>query len=92
MKQEKAQHTQGPWSYEMAKEMLRPFDSGIDTGHPESEANARLIAAAPLLLEALIGAQSAIRQALPHLPPDNEAVYCGEWLDEINAAIAATQQ
>lgn len=52
-----------------------------------SEANARLMAAAPDLLAALIGAQSALRKALPFLPPDNEAVYVGEWLDEANDAI-----
>jgi len=48
----------------------------------------KVYAAAPELLAALIGAQSALRKAVPHLPPDDEAVYCGEWLDEINAAIA----
>ena len=53
-----------------------------------SEANARLIAAAPDLLAALMGAQSALRKALPFLPPDNEYLYVGEWLDEVNEAIA----
>jgi hypothetical protein len=26
--------------------------------------------------------------ALPFLPADGEAIFCGEWLDEISAAIA----
>jgi hypothetical protein len=40
------------------------------------------------LLAALEGAQQAIRKALPFLPADDEAIFCGEWLDEINEAIA----
>jgi hypothetical protein len=39
------------------------------------------------LLSALIGAEKAILKALPHLPPDDEAVYCGEWLETIRQAI-----
>ena len=54
----------------------------------EGAANAQLIVTSPELLEALKGAQSALRKAMPYLPADNEAVYCGEWLDTINAAIA----
>ena len=52
------------------------------------KATAQLFAAAPDLLAALIGAQSALRKALPFLPPDNEYLYVGEWLDEVNEAIA----
>lgn len=51
----------------------------------------RLAAAAPELLAALRGAQSALRKALPYLPADGEAVYAGEWLDEINEAIAKAE-
>lgn len=54
----------------------------------ETEANARLIAAAPELLAALVGAEKALVKALPLLPPDKEAVFCGEWLAEIRDAIA----
>jgi len=48
-------------------------------------------AAFEAMVAALKGAQSALRKALPFLPADNEAVYCGEWLDEINEALALAQ-
>lgn len=41
------------------------------------------------MLAALKGAESALRKALPYLPADKEAVYCGEWLVEIQEVIAA---
>lgn len=44
-----------------------------------------------LLLAALEGADKAITAALPHLPADGEAVFCGEWLEEIREAIAAAK-
>ena len=47
-----------------------------------------LIAQRDELLAALEGADKAITAALPHLPADGEAVFCGEWLSEIRAAIA----
>ena len=50
-----AKHTRGPWSIEAVKDYMRPHDTGIDSEIPESIANARLIAAAPDLLEALRG-------------------------------------
>ena len=53
----------------------------------QAQANARLIAAAPDMFAALVGMVQAMRKALPHLPADHEAVFCGEWLDEANAAI-----
>ena len=37
--------------------------------------------------ELLIGAQKALRKALPYLPADKEAVFCGEWLSAINDAL-----
>ena len=40
------------------------------------------------LLDALEGAQKALRTALPFLPADKEAHFVGEWLDAVNAAIA----
>lgn len=39
------------------------------------------------LVKALKGAQQALKKALPHLPADAEAIFCGEWLEEINAAL-----
>ena len=60
----------------------------------EVEANAHLISSAPEMLAALKGAQECIRKALPliHDPDDpihnGAQVQCGEWLDEINEAIA----
>jgi hypothetical protein len=51
------------------------------------EANARLIANAPDMLAALIGAELCINKALEHLPPDGLAVFCGEWLAEIRETI-----
>ena len=41
------------------------------------------------MIEALKGAESSILKALPYLPADKEAVYCGEWLVEIRQVIAA---
>jgi hypothetical protein len=57
-----AKHTRGPWSIEAVKDYLRMLDTGIDSGAPESIANASLIAAAPDLLEAL-------REMAEHWPP-----------------------
>ena len=37
--------------------------------------------------ELLKGAQKALRKALPFLPADKEAVFCGEWLSAINDAL-----
>jgi hypothetical protein len=52
-----AKHTPGPWSIEAVKDYMRPHDTGIDSGIPESIANARLIAAAPDLLRTLKNAR-----------------------------------
>ena len=57
----------------------------VDTRNP---ADAHLIAAAPDLLAALIGAEQCITKAMPHLPPDSLAVFCGEWLADIRETIA----
>ena len=68
------------------------WDEGQDNPYTVAEqtaqANARLIAAAPDLLKALIEAQAALRKALPFCPADAEAHHVGEVLDEVNAAIA----
>lgn len=57
---------------------------------PDAEliANAHLIAAAPKMLSALLGARDALRKALPLLPADDEAIHAGEWIDELNETIA----
>lgn len=39
------------------------------------------------LIAACKGLTSAVRKALPYLPADEEAVYCGEWLDEANEVL-----
>lgn len=52
-------------------------------------ADVLLLKSASELLSALKGAEKAIAKALPHLPPDKEAVFCGEWLAEIKSVIAA---
>lgn len=39
------------------------------------------------LIAALKGARNSMRKAMPYLPPDNVAIYVGEWLDQINDAL-----
>ena len=91
-------HTPGPWE---ARPTTRPGNGTswrdiVSTGTPFSpcyvgealEQDASLITAAPRMLTALKGAQAALRKALPRLPADEEALFCGEWLDEVTAAIA----
>lgn len=39
------------------------------------------------LLATLKGAESALLKALVYLPPDTTAVYCGEWLEEVQEKI-----
>ena len=85
-------HTLAPWK---APASQFGYVTAIDNyGNPvtvcttRTEADARLIAAAPDMLAALVGMIQAMRKALPHLPADHEAVFCGEWLDEANSAIA----
>jgi hypothetical protein len=68
----------------------------IRTDRPagEVDANAHLISSAPEMLAALKGAQNCIKEALPLINDPFDAkhngaqVHCGEWLDEINEAIA----
>jgi hypothetical protein len=91
-------HTPGPWRIDgktrfgdytiAAGESVRTCEFIAKT---QSEANARLIAAAPELLSALKGAASAISRALPFLPADTEAHFSGEWLAEIREAIAKAE-
>jgi len=69
-------------------------NSRFTVSSEECLANAQLIAAAPEMLEALKGAQSALRKALPLIEcPDDlthngTQTYCGEWLDEITEVIS----
>jgi hypothetical protein len=69
---------------------IRPGHDSEDT----AKANAHLISSAPEMYAALKGAQECIRKALPliHDPDDpihnGAQAHCGEWLDEINEAIA----
>lgn len=94
-------HTPGPWkagkysvnNYQIAvygsdQTKICTLEGWNDEFLEEAEANARLIASAPKLLETIKGAKSAMQKALPFLPADNEAVYCGEWIDEINELIS----
>lgn len=77
-----SKHTQGPWSFDPEDKSIVGKDEGlsiatidnIDVGGDkgfhfgdESEANARLIAAAPELLEALRGLDEAYCRAGTHL-------------------------
>jgi len=69
-------------------------NSRLSLSNEECLANARLMSAAPEMLAALKGAQSALRKALPLIEcPDDlthngTQTYCGEWLDEITEVIS----
>ena len=89
-------HTPGPWRIgtpppngEQTIGDVKGLMVAVATTGPgvDTRANANLIASAPKLLTTLRGAQAALRKALPYLPADAEAVFVGEWLDEINEAI-----
>lgn len=70
-------HTPGPWKvlkvgnqWAVVKAKAKRGDDDICTGsvyHDDYEANARLIASAPELLDALKGAKAALELALPTL-------------------------
>ena len=89
-------HTPASWNARAINDDLR-FSHWVDSesgtpladvrSYDNSEANARLISAAPELLEALEGAQKVIRKTMPSLSFD-DSIFAGEWLDTINAAIA----
>jgi hypothetical protein len=89
------QHTPGPWKFgsKADSKFYKRNISGADGYHVaavssrnehEVDANARLIAAAPDLLEALELCQSNISSLLASAHPK---VY-GEWLTVVSAAIA----
>lgn len=96
-----AQHTPGPWTYDKGDDYVRENATGYclarvfeDSEHPDpkyteqlpQEANARLIAAAPELLEALKRAVTETIDAFKDDPIGQE--YTSGWLSEACAAIA----
>ena len=97
-----SKHTPGPWTAaidetntvrDARNNQLAIFTflhtrTGGRRDAAEVSANCRLAAAAPELLAALQGAEKALAKALPHLPADTVAIYCGEWLAEIRETLA----
>ena len=103
MNTQKLDHVPAPWVAELGGEEITIEGRGNPSGTvavlcgrkcAENFATARLIASAPEMLAALKGAQLALRKALPLIEcPDDlthngTQSYCGEWLNEINEAIA----
>lgn len=87
-------HTPGPWVAVFENEEPEPAVMagkyyvavaclGVDSG--SSEANARLISAAPVLLEAL---ETAVRLYESYWLIAGNGVVCGEWVNSARAAIA----
>lgn len=85
-------HTPGPWSLS-GTTIDAPSESSIAIAYgfdvngrikdtPETFANARLISAAPELLEALQTANAELAALVPH--PDD--VQRGDWPEELNGA------
>ena len=99
-----SKHTKGPWFGSREKPVFVPlkaiscerlgFSIGWVNGHREEEAaaNARLIAAAPELLEALKIAQQFMSIAsdwnIDEAEIDGEMRSTYDWLEIVNAAIA----
>lgn len=91
----KSKHTRGPW-YRSGKTVYALNEQGFNrfsalvqdarTGDEELEANARLIAAAPELLEALIMCCQSMSSVLPDFNPFDQAAY-----DKARAAIAKAE-
>lgn len=79
----------GPWYAEGAFVFSKRSHVGkeqivCDCGSSEEgHAHAKLIAVLPKLLFTCKGAATALRKALLYLPADDEAVFCGEWLGEL---------
>ena len=100
MKTKTINHSRGPWAVGIETDDNEAQIISADGQHLATveqcpiEANAHLIASAPEMLAALKGAQSALRKAMPFIKdPDDTSnigaqLYCGEWLDEVNEAIA----
>src|SRR4051812_29701188 len=92
--QHASQHTAGPWKIEIDHALnntrfrIHTGEEGVlagsyPTGSPRHEANARLIAAAPMLLAAL---QQVVAWAEPE--SGNFTREELDWLDEAKAAVA----
>jgi hypothetical protein len=100
---EGASHTPGPWraifKAGMRATVIAPAEDyricaigGAAMGDDADEANARLIAAAPELLEALKESRDGLADALNNLPADGEcAVLIGIRLAAVDAAIAKAE-
>ena len=95
-----AKHTPGPWAI-IPKGKPFAGDIADNTGAVvaqaylnEHQANAKLISAAPDMLEALEGLLKATRKAHEIASAsnddyaDDEAHFVGEWMDEARAVIA----
>lgn len=90
-------HTPGPWTYQHvedswnhvaaengARAVAKVFGAGSGAG----EANARLIAAAPALLEALVQAEEALFTAESYLMSTHDKLSVVEARQAVRAAIA----
>lgn len=82
-----------PWRKEIDKSFEGGTRYGISADPPYHwviprlnirEADVDMILKTEKMLSIITGCRSALRKALPHLPPDDEALHCGEWIDEIN--------
>ena len=93
-------HTEGPWVVDRqspysslsVKQKYGIFICDLDCGETpsaEAEANARLIAKAPALEDALLVAQNFVRQQLIYMTPDSSDSQDAQWvLDTINKTLA----
>lgn len=80
-------HTPGPWTVEDARRVLGSTDYGRSVMRDaEVEANARLIAAAPDMLEALRGVSRFMKTTKVVTRDEAERVY-----DAVDAAIAKAE-
>ena len=57
--------------------------------HDLAEVAAGIVKQRDELLAALMGMCGAMLKAMPHIPADHEAIYCGEWFEAAQEPIAA---